>query len=418
MVTITIRQKEIQNENISLYLDIYENGKRKSEFLDLYLFPEVDERAKEHNLETMELARQIRSERLLHPESIPTTGHQLIETDDSHDNSPLLLDWLQTYIDITSNSADFSKSTIGQTLYFQSLMVEFLTQKRRTRITLQKFDKELFKIFFKWLKEDYTPKKYVRKKAKPLTPGTLRNIQQRIVAVFNKAVNDGHIKANPFYKLEKGETFAKPQPKTSNYLTVKELKDFMDSKETSPGVIESQKAFCFSCFTGLRISDIRNLRWSDIMVNEENNTLVIVQQKTQTFNAVPICSTAKALMPPKGDDDYVFHLPSSTCVYDNVRRIARKVGIKKSISYHTSRHTFGTMIQTVTNNIELTKKLMGHRNVKTTTIYADVLTKDKVKAVQNTKGKFGKHKSIIENQSVPATKRTAATNQHPRRISL
>ena len=48
-MTITLRQKDLENDNKSLYLDIYENGKRKFEFLSLYLIPEINQETKERN---------------------------------------------------------------------------------------------------------------------------------------------------------------------------------------------------------------------------------------------------------------------------------------------------------------------------------------------------------------------------------
>ena len=97
-----------------------------------------------------------------------------------------------------------------------------------------KFDKTWFKAFFLWLKNDYVPQKYVRVKAKPLSNASLRNMQQRIVAVFNKAVKTGKLKANPFYQLEKEDTISKPKSGHKLYLTPDELKIFMASEETNP----------------------------------------------------------------------------------------------------------------------------------------------------------------------------------------
>ena len=81
-------------------------------------------------------------------------------------------------------------------------------------------------------------------------------------------------------------------------------------------------------------------------------------------------------MPPKKDDK-VFHLPAHANVDAALKRIAKKVGITKTISFHTSRHTFGTLIQAATGDIETTKKLMGHKSLKSTAVYADVLTEEK-----------------------------------------
>lgn len=58
-------------------------------------------------------------------------------------------------------------------------------------------------------------------------------MQQRIVAVFNKAVKTGKLKANPFYQLEKEDTISKPKSGHKLYLTPDELKLFMASEETN-----------------------------------------------------------------------------------------------------------------------------------------------------------------------------------------
>lgn len=61
-MTITLRQKDLENDNKSLYLDIYENGKRKFEFLSLYLIPEINQETKERNEATLKRAQEIRAE--------------------------------------------------------------------------------------------------------------------------------------------------------------------------------------------------------------------------------------------------------------------------------------------------------------------------------------------------------------------
>ena len=86
------------------------------------------------------------------------------------------------------------------------------------------------------------------------------------------------------------------------------------------------------------------------------------------------------------------------------------------VLFHTSRHTFGTLIQAATGDIETTKKLMGHKSLKSTAVYADVLTEEKVKAISNTKTVFRSRKPHTENKKIPRTKRTAATNTHPRKV--
>lgn len=192
-MTITLRQKDLENDNKSLYLDIYENGKRKFEFLSLYLLPEINDEIKARNQETLKRAQEIRAERILHPETIPEKGHLKVVQEIPEDDSPEVMDWIQTYIDWANDNTEFTESVVRQTRYLQERMKEFLKAKRRPHITLRKFDKEWFKSFFSWLKNDYVPQKYVRMEARPLNENSLHNLQQRIVAVFNKAVKTGKL---------------------------------------------------------------------------------------------------------------------------------------------------------------------------------------------------------------------------------
>ena len=149
-MTITLRQKDLENDNKSLYLDIYENGKRKFEFLSLYLIPEINQETKERNEATLKRAQEIRAERVLHPETIPEKGHLMVVPDIPNDDSPEVIDWIQTYMEWMDGNPEYSKRTVEQTQYLQERMKEFLKAKRRPHITLMKFDKTWFKAFFLW----------------------------------------------------------------------------------------------------------------------------------------------------------------------------------------------------------------------------------------------------------------------------
>ena len=413
MINITLKQKEIAYGNKSLYLDIYENGKHKKEFLSLYLLPEIDEQTRERNRKTLEKAWQIRAERILHPESIPAKGHEPVRVDDDG-NDMKVTDWIGCCISDMESSGAYSVSIIKLTRYLLSLISEFLKAHHRQGITMHAFNGQWFKLFFQWLKDDYVPGKYVRISSRPLSPSSLHGIQQRLVAIFNKAVRSGVITANPFYKLDKCDIFSKPTPSAGTYLTPDELKLFMSSVEKSPGVADAQRAFGFACLTGLRISDIYALKWSDIYHDGDRHWLTIVQKKTKNLNVVPICPTALSWLPPKRDSDRVFSLPARPNVDTSLKRIAKKVGITKNIHFHVARHTFATLVQTAIGDIETTKALLGHTNVSSTAIYADVVMEDKIKAVENTATAFQSRENRSENTRIPRTKRTAATTTHPR----
>ena len=141
----------------------------------------------------------------------------------------------------------------------------------------------------------------------------------------------------------------------------------------------------FSCFTGLRISDVRGLEWKDISVNNGQTYISVVMQKTNAPVYIPLSKQAMKWMPEKKDaatGGHVFNpLVNFGNVNENLKKWAKAAGVNKHVSYHTSRHTFATMMLTLGADIYTVSKLLGHRSVKHTQIYAKILDKKKDEAV-------------------------------------
>lgn len=89
-MSVTIRTRELANGCRSIYLDIYESGKRRTEYLNLYLKPEVDDKAKSENDNAMKLAVATRAERILGKE----------KEVDSDIHGTLLSEWMERYVSI------------------------------------------------------------------------------------------------------------------------------------------------------------------------------------------------------------------------------------------------------------------------------------------------------------------------------
>lgn len=192
------------------------------------------------------------------------------------------------------------------------------------------------------------------------------------------------MKANPFYQLDRSQTYRKCKGERE-YLTIDEVQRFM-SVETDGK--ETQRAFAFACFTGLRISDIRALKWTDIKNADTTPTIVMEQTKTQDIVRVPLGKMALSLLPERGDSSQVFHLPSPTAVYASCKWIAKRAGINKNVSFHTSRHTFATLTLSACNDLKLVSELLGHKSVKTTQRYAEVMLANKAEAVNRVERVF------------------------------
>ena len=153
-----------------------------------------------------------------------------------------------------------------------------------------------------------------------------------------------------------------------------------------------KRAYLFACYCGLRLSDIYELRWRDLSKDGEQWRASVVMQKTTTPIFLPLSSQAMKWLPERGD------APDGGKVFDgliaepNINKVLAKwvkaAGITKKITYHTSRHSFATMMLTLGADLYTTSKLLGHSNVKTTQIYAKIVDSKKVEAVNLVDGVF------------------------------
>ena len=116
-------------------------------------------------------------------------------------------------------------------------------------------------------------------------------------------------------------------------------------------------------------------------------------QKTKKPVIVPLGEQALKWLPKQGDAanaDKVFpNAPTLGCANRALKHMAKNAGITKLVTFHTSRHTFATLTITAGADIFTTSKLLGHTNVHTTEIYADVVMNTKVDAVNLVSGFFG-----------------------------
>ena len=107
---------------------------------------------------------------------------------------------------------------------------------------------------------------------------------------------------------------------------------------------------------------------------------------------MPLNGLALSLLPPRpeNDDENVFRLPGkSGKVTKYVRSIRDKAGITgKELTYHCSRHTAATLAISASAELYSVSKILGHRNLVSTQVYAKVNLDKKIEAVNLTKGLF------------------------------
>lgn len=361
---IKIRFKQLANGNQSIYLDQYKDGKRTYEFLKLYIIPEVDEAAKVQNENTMQQANAIKSQRII---ELTNTGTGI--SNNHHKANILLSDWMEHCAKAKEND--------GQSTSFSSLMrnAAFHLNEYSRNVTLKQVDTQFCRGFIAYLR------KVKKSDGKPFSGFTIENYYLCFSAALNMAVRDEFISFNPFSKMAPYEKPGRPES-NREFLTVEEVKRLMVTECKNKTL---QKAFLFSCFCGLRRSDVTRLTWGDIQKDGDHTFLRIIIKKTKHPLILPLSSMAIRWIPEKGgakDNDLIFPLSDDRGTQGQIlKRWAADAGIKKKVTFHVSRHTFATMELTAGADLYTTSKLLGHSNVKTTQIYAKIVDKKKTEAV-------------------------------------
>lgn len=377
---VEIKERKLKTGRRSLYLEYYETGFRKKENLELYLMPDDVRGAKSHNKKVMEQAMKIRSERILTP---PNFEKQRVEKEEKRATRERLgtltwIDWCQEFVDFAIESG-FVKKNIDMKKGVKDKVTKYLKRKKNTDMLLVKVTKDYIIGLYDYMRNGYRcPKKErnTKDKSGKLGDFTLMLFGQAIAAMFNKAVRDGLIEISPVELVEKKHKFGVPDtPREA--LTVEELKRFLAVVPTSKEQGIAQKAFGFACMTGLRLSDVRTITWSNIKEIGGQLSVTKIQQKTKNEVTVPLNELAISMLPqrPEVDDGKpifpLSHKPD--IVAKHIRRIKNAAGIEdKDITFHNSRHTAATLAISAGSELKTVSSLLGHKSIESTQVYAKV----------------------------------------------
>ena len=120
------------------------------------------------------------------------------------------------------------------------------------------------------------------------------------------------------------------------------------------------------------------------------------QVKTKDRVTIPLSEETKKWMPKqKKGEDTVFHelKITSTTVEVVLAEWMEAAGINKHITYHCSRHTAATLLLTLGASIYVVSKILGHKSIKMTEVYAKIVDKTKVETVNLVNGMFNQTKT-------------------------
>ncbi len=346
----------------------------------------------------------------------------------NHEQNPVKLnDWMAAYQQRQERKGRVGTWQIAHT-------ADLLVRYKGADVTLAAVDKAFCIGFAEFLLHGYKTKcgKFIGRV-------TASNYFGRLNSALNAAVRSGLLAENPMGKLDECDRL-RATARRRNYLTIDEVKRLINTDCPHPVV---KQAFLFSCFCGLRLGDIYGLKWRDFVEEQGRWRIDLVMRKTQEPLYLPVSEQARRWLPDGGDtkliagaasgaagasgpaavsdsaavsravlgaaavsmaasgratvsdsaafdaDAFVFKLPS--CVYINVvlKRWAQAAGIRKNLHFHCARHTFATMMLTLGADLYTTSKLLGHTDIGTTQIYAQIINPKKDAAVDLANAVFG-----------------------------
>lgn len=345
-MSVKLRKRELPSGTKQLYLAINVNGYRTYESLNFYLGPD-----KFQNKETLRLAETIRAKREL---EVHTDSEGLADRSRRRQNFYAFAEQVydgkkphtkQTYINTMKHLKDFA----GKDLTVARLTTKFCEQ------------------FLAHLNKD-------------LKPNSAAAYYARFKTIVRALVREGIISQDPAIGVLVNRVASLPK-----YLTLEEL---LELKNKECGNIEVRDAFLFSCYTGLRYQDISTLSWKQV----RGETLGYTQSKTGAEEIIPLSPSAMSLLerrrgssggtPSSGSSDgLVFSLPRRSTVDKVLKTWGKRGGLSIPLSFHKARHTFATLALDADVDLYTTSKLLGHKSIATSQVYARVTDSKKKAAV-------------------------------------
>ena len=199
----------------------------------------------------------------------------------------------------------------------------------------------------------------------------------KLRACINQAFDEKIIAVNPLRGI-KG--FREPETKREHLDW-----DEVQRLDATPRKYPHLKApFLFSCFTGIRKCDLQKLTWSEVEKFGEFTRIVFKQKKTGGQEYLDIPDQAVKYLGERGEaNELVFpKFKYSNQMLLELRRWMLSAGITKDITFHCARHTFAVLMLNFGADIYTVSKMLGHKELQTTQIYAKVLDKKKQDAVR------------------------------------
>jgi integrase len=367
-IKVTLRQKPISKGRHSLYLDFYpaiispETGeKTRREFLGLYTVDNPKSMGEKlHNRDLLQRAegiRQIRENELNKPEIYTGFEKEQLRIKEQGER-----DFLEYFKKIADKRAGSNHDN-----WYSAF--KYLNEFSKGQLKFSGLNEKFCSEFQEYLLN-------TKSKKSPKT----RLSQNSAVSYFNKfkaclkqAYKDGYLQIDLNARISP----IKQAETQRNFLSLDELNKLVQTECKNPVL---KQAALFSALTGLRFSDIKKLVWAELEHIEGNGYFIrFTQQKTKSVEMHPISEQAYKLLGTRQAPDELVFQGLKYSAYEN-KHLAQWIGlagIDRDITFHCFRHTFATLQLSNGTDIYTVSKMLGHRDLKTTQVYAKVIDQTK-----------------------------------------
>ena len=354
-----------KNGEAPIYIEVsFNRDKRKPINTKIHIAPnQWNDKKKEINnkysayIETNLYIRKMVDEILQYEASLLNSGKILTPNllDDlikgKKDNTKLFYKFVQD---------EFNKENLAIGTYKKNKAIINKLERHSPELTFSEVDYNYIKEIDTWLSNQ----------ASITSINTIANYHKIIKKYISLAINTGLMKYenNPYNKFKIKKTAT-----TRINLSEKQLNKFENCEIESSYIQKIKDMFVFSCYTGLRYSDIVNLKPEHFEINDEEVIIKIGKMiKTQRpvtlplntlFDGKPLVIFNKYY---KKDMRFLFGEPiSNQHINRELKFIARTAKITyKDLTFHMARHTFGSLLAEKTGDPYLIKDLMGHSDIK------------------------------------------------------
>jgi site-specific recombinase XerD len=261
---------------------------------------------------------------------------------------------------------DNSKATFGKYRTTLDHTISFLKWK------FQRSDIEISAISFSFI----TDFEFFLKSVQNCNHNTTIKYISNLRKIINLCIKNGWLIKDPFigFKMTKKEVIRE-------ILTEDELQTLISKDIQNLRIRQVRDIFIFSCFTGLAYIDAKRLKRSEIVIGMDGERWIYTRRKkTDSPTRIPLLPVVQGIMeiykdhPQCLNQDCLLPVPSNAKLNAYLKEVADICGINKYLTFHIARHTFATTV-TLNNGvpIESVSKMLGHKSIKITQIYAKIL---------------------------------------------